>query len=101
MSQLNPDASQLKTHNSKLITQAQLVIVGAGIVGCSAAYHLAQLGWRDIVVLEQGPLFATGGSTSHAPGLAFQTNASKPMTELARYSVELYSRLEVQGQHCC
>ena len=56
--------------------QTQLVIIGAGIVGCSVAYHLAQMGWRDIVVLEQGPLFETGGSTSHAPGLVFQTNFS-------------------------
>ncbi len=42
------------------------VIVGAGIVGTSAAYALTQRGWRDVVVLDQGPLFATGGSTSHA-----------------------------------
>ncbi len=48
--------------------QARVVVVGAGIVGCSVAYHLAQLGWREIVVLEQGPLFETGGSTSPAPG---------------------------------
>ena len=50
---------------------ARLVIIGAGIVGCSAAYHLTRLGWSDIAVLEQGPLFETGGSTSHAPGLVF------------------------------
>ncbi|MGF1513693.1 MAG: FAD-dependent oxidoreductase [Elainellaceae cyanobacterium] len=74
-------------------TNASVVIIGAGIVGCSAAYHLAKLGWKDIVVVEQGPLFATGGSTSHAPGLVFQTNASKTMTQLAQYTVELYSQL--------
>src|SRR4051812_10696027 len=45
---------------------AQLVIVGAGIVGRSTAYHLARKGWHDVVVLEQGPLFETGGSTAHA-----------------------------------
>ena len=74
-------------------THASVVIIGAGIVGCSTAYHLAQLGWKNIVVVEQGPLFATGGSTSHAPGLVFQTNASKTMTLLAKYTAELYSQL--------
>ena len=64
-------------------TSASVTIIGAGIVGCSAAYFLAKLGVRDIVVLDQGPLFATGGSTSHAPGLVFQTNGSRTMTHLA------------------
>ncbi|MFL5803773.1 MAG: NAD(P)/FAD-dependent oxidoreductase, partial [Roseiflexaceae bacterium] len=81
-------------------THAQVVIVGAGIVGCSAAYHLARLGWRDIVVLEQGPLFETGGSSSHAPGLVFQTNAAKAMCELAQRTVQLYSELDLDGQPC-
>ncbi len=80
--------------------QTQLVVIGAGIVGCSTVYHLAQMGWRDIVVLEQGPLFETGGSTSHAPGLVFQTNFSKMMTDLAMYTVNLYSELELDGQPC-
>ncbi len=80
--------------------RASLVIIGAGIVGCSAVYHLTQMGWRDIIVVEQGPLFETGGSSSHAPGLAFQTNFSKMMTELAKYSVNLYSKLELNGQPC-
>jgi len=77
---------------------AQVVIIGAGIVGCSAAYHLTRKGCVDVVVLEQGPLFATGGSTSHAPGLMFQLNASKMVTELARYSRELYKGVEVDGE---
>ncbi|MEO0349191.1 MAG: FAD-dependent oxidoreductase [Cyanobacteria bacterium P01_A01_bin.15] len=72
---------------------ASVVIIGAGIVGCSTAYHLAKLGWKNVVVVEQGPLFATGGSTSHAPGLVFQTNSSKTMTQLAKYTAELYSQL--------
>ena len=79
---------------------ASLVVIGAGIVGCSAAYHLTRLGWSDIAVLEQGPLFETGGSTSHAPGLVFQTNFSQMMTGLARYTVELYSALELEEQPC-
>src|SRR5579864_6854772 len=79
---------------------ARLVILGAGIVGCSAAYHLAAKGWRDIVVLDQGPLFETGGSTSHAPGLVFQTNPSRTMTELAKRTVALYGRLGGDGEPC-
>ncbi|HLY22216.1 MAG TPA: FAD-dependent oxidoreductase [bacterium] len=79
---------------------ARLVIIGAGIVGCSAACHLAAKGWRDIVVLDQGPLFETGGSTSHAPGLVFQTNPSRTMTELARRTVALYGRLGGDGEPC-
>ena len=74
--------------------RAQTVVIGAGIVGASAAYHLAELGSTDVLVLDQGPLFETGGSTSHAPGLVFQTNGSRTMCRLARYSVELYSHLE-------
>jgi len=76
--------------------RAQLVIIGAGIVGCSTAYHLAQRSWKDIVVLDQGPLFHTGGSTSHAPGLVFQTNISKMMTHFAKYTVELIHNLSTE-----
>jgi dimethylglycine oxidase len=79
---------------------ARLVIIGAGIVGCSAAYHLTGKGWRDIAVLEQGPLFETGGSTSHAPGLVFQTNPSRTMTELAKRTVALYTELGDERAPC-
>jgi glycine/D-amino acid oxidase-like deaminating enzyme len=80
--------------------RAGVVVIGAGIVGCSAAAHLTGLGWRDVVVLDQGPLFEAGGSTSHAPGLVFQTNPSKTMTQLASYGVERYSELESDGKPC-
>ena len=79
---------------------ARVVIVGAGIVGCSVAYHLTKLGWRDIVVVEQGPLFETGGSTSHAPGLVFQINPSKTMAGFAKYTVDLWSELTLDGEPC-
>ena len=79
---------------------ARAVVVGAGISGCSVAYYLAKLGWRDIVVVDQGPLFETGGSTSHAPGLVFQINPSKTMTSLARATVDLWSQLELGGVPC-
>jgi dimethylglycine oxidase len=77
--------------------RAQVVVIGAGIVGASAAYHLAELGLTDVLVLDQGPLFETGGSTSHAPGLVFQTNGSRTMCRLAQYSVDLYADLELDG----
>ncbi len=77
--------------------QARVVIIGGGIVGCSTAYHLTRLGWRDIVVLDQGPLFHNLGSTSHAPGLMFQHNNSKTVCTLATWSVETYLESERRG----
>src|SRR5687768_14789378 len=47
--------------------EAALVVIGAGIVGASVAYHLAQRGWKDVVVVDQGSIPDTGGSTTHAP----------------------------------
>ncbi|WP_052868617.1 GcvT family protein [Streptomyces niger] len=81
-------------------TDARVVVIGAGIVGCSLADELTARGWRDVTVLEQGPLPAPGGSTSHAPGLVFQTGPSKTMTEFAAYTVEKFSSLEVDGLPC-
>jgi glycine cleavage system aminomethyltransferase T/glycine/D-amino acid oxidase-like deaminating enzyme len=66
----------------------KVVIIGAGIVGANLADELTARGWTDVTVLDRGPLPRTGGSTSHAPGLVFQTNASKAMTDFARYTVE-------------
>jgi len=71
---------------------ARAVIVGGGIVGMSVAYHLTQLGWRDVVLLEQGSL--SGGTTWHAAGLVGQLRSSSNFTQLIRYSADLYSRLE-------
>ncbi|MEU5860561.1 FAD-dependent oxidoreductase [Nonomuraea sp. NPDC047529] len=75
----------------------RVVIIGAGIVGCAVADELTERGWTDVTVVEQGPLFAAGGSSSHAPGLVFQTNPSKTMTEFAAYTVRKYTAL---GGHC-
>ncbi|MVU83330.1 FAD-dependent oxidoreductase [Nocardia sp. ET3-3] len=74
--------------------QPRVVIIGAGIVGTALADEITRLGWTDVTVLDRGPLFRTGGSTSHAPGLVFQTNPSKTMAELARYTVEKFGALE-------
>ena len=63
-----------------MATSQRVVIIGAGIVGTNLADELVTRGWTDITVVEQGPLDLPGGSTSHAPGLVFQTNPSKTMT---------------------
>jgi glycine cleavage system T protein len=77
-------------------THARAVIVGAGIAGASIAYHLALLGWTDVVVIEAGEL--AGGTTSHAPGLVGQLRSSVSLTRMLMYSVELYRTLEFDGE---
>ncbi|WP_138936171.1 GcvT family protein [Roseovarius arcticus] len=77
-----------------LPTKARVVIIGGGVVGCSVAYHLAKLGWSDVVLLERKQL--TSGTTWHAAGLIGQLRASSNMTKLARYSAELYTGLEAE-----
>ncbi len=77
-----------------LPTSARVVIIGGGVVGCSVAYHLAKLGWSDVVLLERKQL--TSGTTWHAAGLIGQLRASSNMTKLARYSAELYTGLEAE-----
>jgi len=74
--------------------QARIVIIGGGIMGCSVAYHLAQLGQTDVVLLEQGRL--TCGTTWHAAGLVGQLRSHESMTRLIRYSTDLYARLEAE-----
>jgi dimethylglycine oxidase len=76
----------------------KVVIIGAGIVGCSLADELTERGWTDLTVLDQGPLFATGGSSSHAPGLVFQTNPAKTMAEFATYTVDKFVGLGAFNQ---
>ncbi|MBT5679635.1 MAG: GcvT family protein, partial [Marinovum sp.] len=77
-----------------LPNQARVVIIGGGVIGCSVAYHLAKLGWRDVVLLERKQL--TSGTTWHAAGLIAQLRASANMTKMAKYSQELYGALEVE-----
>src|ERR1700733_3567359 len=73
-------------------TRARVVIIGGGVIGASVAYHLAQLGWTDVLLLEQGQLSC--GTTWHAAGLVGQLRASESGTRLVQYSTELYERLE-------
>lgn len=71
---------------------ARVVIIGGGVIGCSVAYHLAQKGWKEIILLERKQL--TSGTTWHAAGLIAQLRATANMTKLAKYSQELYGNLE-------
>jgi dimethylglycine oxidase len=71
-------------------TTPRVVVVGAGIVGANLADELTARGWDRVTVLDQGPLTLPGGSTSHAPGLVFQTNASRTMSRFASYTVEKF-----------
>jgi glycine cleavage system aminomethyltransferase T/glycine/D-amino acid oxidase-like deaminating enzyme len=75
-------------------SQARAVIIGGGIIGCSTAYHLAKLGWQDVVLVERNKL--TSGSTWHAAGLVGQLRTSANITQLLKYSVELYDKLEAE-----
>jgi len=77
-----------------LPSHARAVIVGGGIVGASVAYHLTEMGWRDVVLLEQGRL--SGGTTWHAAGLVGQLRSHSGLTRLIRYSTDLYERLEAE-----
>jgi glycine cleavage system aminomethyltransferase T/glycine/D-amino acid oxidase-like deaminating enzyme len=82
------------------MTTPRVVIIGAGIVGANLADELTERGWHQVTVVDQGPIPLTGGSTSHAPGLVFQTNASKTMAEFATYTVEKFKALDVDGAWC-
>ncbi|MEU7695749.1 MULTISPECIES: FAD-dependent oxidoreductase [Microbispora] len=82
------------------MTGPRVVIIGAGVVGAALADELSARGWTDVTVVDQGSVPATGGSSSHAPGLVFQINGSKTMTEMARYTVEKLSSLDVDGEPC-
>lgn len=83
-----------------MATSQKAVIIGAGIVGVNLADELVQRGWKDVTVVEQGPLNMPGGSTSHAPGLVFETTPSKCMSYLAKYTVAKLLALEKDGQSC-
>jgi len=75
-------------------TQARVVVIGGGALGCSLLYHLAKRGWTDTLLLEKNEL--TAGSTWHAAGLCTQFNSSLNVTSLLMYSVDLFRRLETE-----
>jgi glycine cleavage system aminomethyltransferase T/glycine/D-amino acid oxidase-like deaminating enzyme len=80
--------------SNPLPTQARVVIIGGGVIGCSIAYHLTKLGWSDVVLLERKRL--TSGTTWHAAGLVGQLRATMNLTKLAQYTTHLYARLEAE-----
>jgi len=82
---------------SPLPTEAKVVIVGGGIIGCSIAYHLTKLGWKDVVLLEQNQL--AGGTTWHAAGLIGRLRTTNSMTKINQYSADLYASLERETGH--
>jgi heterotetrameric sarcosine oxidase gamma subunit len=77
-----------------LPARARVVVIGGGIVGTSTAYHLASLGWTDVLLLEQGRL--SSGTTWHAAGLLGQLRATESGTRLVQYSARLYDELEAE-----
>ena len=83
--------------NSSFPERAEIVVLGGGIVGCSVAYHLTLLGRKDVVVLEQNELGS--GTSWHAAGMVGRLRTSNSLTEINRYSAELYSSLEEKTGH--
>ena len=73
---------------------AEILIIGAGIIGCSIAYHLTRMGKKDVVILEKSGI--THGATWHAAGLVGQLRSSRNVTRMLRHSVELYDKLEAE-----
>src|SRR4030067_1500105 len=71
--------------------QARVVIVGGGVVGAQVAYHLAKMGWTDVVLFERGE--SASGESSHAAGLVSQFATSQTLMQFRKYSIELYSSL--------
>jgi heterotetrameric sarcosine oxidase gamma subunit len=75
--------------------RARVVVIGGGVIGCSVAYHLAQMGWRDVVLLERDRI--TSGTTWHAAGLMVTFGStSETSTEMRKYTRDLYARLEAE-----
>ena len=82
------------SNRTDLPERARVVVVGGGVVGASTAYHLAHLGWTDVLLLEQGALSC--GTTWHAAGLVGLLRASESGTRLVQHSADLYQRLEAE-----
>ena len=80
---------------SSLPPKARVVVIGAGIVGNCLVGHLARLGWKDLVLIDKGPLPNPGGSTGHASNFIFPVDHSREMTDLTADSVRQYEELGV------
>ena len=80
--------------SSPIPPHAQVVIIGGGVIGCSIAYHLTKLGWKDVVLLERHQL--TSGTTWHAAGLLTTLRDTEAQTRLAKYTQDLYRKIEAE-----
>ena len=83
------------SESNGLPRSAQAVVIGAGIGGNSLVYHLARLGWKDLVQIDKGPLPNPGGSTGHASNFIFPVDHNKEMTALTRDTAKQYEELGV------
>ena len=83
--------------NKQLPLSTKVVVIGGGIIGCSVAYHLAKLGWKDITLLERDQL--TSGTTWHAAGLVSQLGPTAAITKIRKYTLDLYKDLEKKVDH--
>ncbi len=84
---------------AKLGSHARVVVIGGGVVGCSILYHLAKMGWKDVVLLERSEL--TSGSSWHAAGMIHTINADPNIARLQEYTINLYKEIEqISGQSC-
>src|SRR2546422_4931229 len=91
----SPTARRNAKQMATLPARANVVVIGAGIVGNSMAFHLAKQGWKDIVLIEKGTLPNPGGSTGHASNFIFLADHSKEMTAFTTDSVRQYKELGV------
>ena len=78
--------------NNVIPKNVRVAIIGGGIAGCSLAYHLGEMGWKDVVLFERKTV--SGGTTWHAAGLVTQLKKTRTLIDIARYGTDLYSRLE-------
>ena len=84
---------------ASLPTHAKAVMIGGGVVGCSMLYHLAKMGWKDVVLLERSEL--TSGSSWHAAGVIHTINSDPNIARLQEYTIKLYREIEaISGQSC-
>jgi len=87
------EKQSISTPTNRFPARAQVIIIGGGVIGCSTAYHLAKLGWKDVILLEQNQL--TAGTTWHAAGLVEAAGFfSATKVGMAKYTLELYAQLE-------
>src|SRR5271165_7046158 len=88
-----------RRRDASMKSSAQVVVIGGGVVGASVLYHLTELGWTDVVLVERNEL--TAGSTWHAAGGMHTLNGDPNVAKLQKYTIELYKEIEeISGQSC-